>query len=653
MSNYNLASSAPATNVTEIRLGDLETKRDGRGRGEWVRPEKCTAILNPIPAFDELMARYLSAYRIEIKGSPEDDRFRLCIEELRATCPYCSAGANQTLTSENWVQLFDWSSKSITRLYNDYRLKGKDIESNMEAFNRSFFNLLESSESRAKQSPSSFPGNVYGISINDLCELNPYQMSLGLSEAPLSARSASGAAELTGVYRCPHCGSDFAVSLCKDEGLGGSPEERAIREAMLWHLARDKSSLFNTRIIQTASAIEVKCTLNNYDHSVLFDVATGATLFDGRGMLSGEFGWGVLAHPVFESSLFGNSMLAGLLAKMLSIPHSMLSQDSSRQNLRMLIAGNRFIGYPESFYWSLATSENLFLRLCDARSFIPRRYEDLKNMFEYTRLPDDKSIKRRLFSDPLLFCKVLMAPDIPFKNPGVLRRFLDLPHDNPLYQALLDRGGLEENRIALSIGLGIISDTKGETAVFDFATNLSCYELDGLAEAMGEAYWMCSGNMRELIEKTPLEQLEWSLRLPSLEERLRIACDEPYRYTEEQRQLEDSVDSFEFQLPSTPKDAVKAAIELSNHDLAAYASKHLETDLLVLIAKGGKYVGAIEISSGGHVQHACTAHFNDLTAVAGLLDAFSEWRRLHGITVQGFEEMDGWGIDAGGWIPAY
>lgn len=632
-SYFDLMESSEEAEVIEICPEDLDTAGLFPSATKWVRPKVDVTILNPGLAFREIVKRLPSLYRMEVDECfGGEDCFDVRIEELKASCPCCATGAYQTLTSENWVQIFDWSPSAVSKLSRALRAEwGRvDVNAEMKEFNKVFFEVFGGEDSPIEK--NSLSENAYGISSNDLSAFNPYQLSFDFPGVPRGVRSVSGPSELTGVYCCPHCGSRFVVSLCGGNDDVDSDQERSIREAILWHLDYGIDPLeelrwFNVRIFQRGSDIEVLCKLGGMQHSIVFELATGITRFDG----CSPQGDGIFSHPVFESGIFGNAALVRRLAEMLSAPSTELSWGSSTQNVLMLIAANRFLGYPADFYQRLAKDSSLLLRIADRASAIPRRYEDLHALFERTGLPDKKSIKRRLFSDPLLFCRVVAGSDIPFRNTDVICRFLDLPWSHPLIQCVLDcqeRSYFGFGGEALSVCLRVVGDIKGEAQALRYFSALSKTELNRLVDSIGDGYWMHSNRARELIAETSLRELGKLLLFLSFE--TSHSCtdiDVPYVYSEHQERLEGEFGGFEFLLPRTPKDMITASFELRNC-LNSYASFQVESDeIIVLIAKGNHYVGAAQIGPDKRVMQAFSACNCDLGAVEGLPDAFNDWRK--------------------------
>lgn len=380
----------------------------------------------------------------------------------------------------------------------------------------------------------------------------------------------------------------------------------------------------NVHIRETEEGVLVEYHFRGVNRSIEFNRVTGVTKLDGRRCL-GAAQTNIYMHPIMQSGLFESFAFLKRMVELLNLSEVSFEWGSSYANAGMLIAANRFIDYPSSFFNGLKEDLDLLLNICDPCSGIPRHVEELKNMYELTGLPNDQSIKNLLFNDLLQFCSVLVCPDIPFKNPKTICRFLNLPRDHIVYSSLIESSpDFSVCRNALTTGLRIIAEEKGDAAVLDFLCECTERELYAIFYSMEGGYWMDSAKVRSLIAKTPLPQLSELLVALEDERNNPGLIDKEYSYDERIKSLEFERGDFKFKLPKAREDVLEAALTVGNgFDL--WSLNQDDDGLVVLISKKSEIVGIAIIECGNELMHARISNDSALEFLGGLRSAFRCW----------------------------
>lgn len=207
-------------------------------------------------------------------------------------------------------------------------------------------------------------------------------------------------------------------------------------------------------------------------HQLAFNMSTGELLVDGHSYNSKRpFGATSYVDAFLESQwvwaeLFGARDLAKCVSKLLPpLPEGVdlrFGPGEGLRNLRLLIAANKFVGYPASFYDEHVSVDSLW-PICPLDRRLPRDYSELSRLYEIAGMPDDEALKRTFFERPELILLMLGMPGAPFGSIDMLRRFFELPNAANLMYELCPHQ-------CSCYAWQWLGSLKGEEAVFDFIT---------------------------------------------------------------------------------------------------------------------------------------------------------------------------------------
>lgn len=604
----------------------------------WIKPEIVSTKIEPLRAYQKIKDQLDYVYGIEIEESNGSEQVStVYILQLMASCPFCEAGKDQILHSSSFVKIMDWSEDSIEEFFHKLYpafLKSADFEPCLDRLDRAFFDSASKSEPEKTYVVSDPNQNNFGISVEGLEFHNPNQMHFNLPGIDPMQHAILPENGITGIYSCSKCGEHFGISTFENCSRGKSEQEHELKLAFL-QLTQDcngktHSECRNRTTISTENN-KVKISMKVFDdaYEIVFDKDLGLIELDGIRYLTNSSSHGFnlfFDHPFARSMLFEDREILFKISSLLPALPKGIKWGSSDENLALLILANRFIGYPTDFYMRLKEYRNFFA-ICSINNGLPRKYEDIEVAFKMTGLPDKKSIKRRLLSDPILLFRLLDNPSLPFDDPNIICRFLD---SNTGRYDLMASMGLHRKswRNGSSVGWRILAKLKGEASLLRFLTTHDHKEIRRIAEAFGGGMWMHSPRAKAAIRKTPLSDIErllvilrWECKHPAME------LDQQYEYTVQEKELEADVGEFKFRLPSCARDYVNAGYELHNcmGDLLPYQVKNNERERHIIVSCRKKIVGGIAIEDCSKVVEARSYCNEPLYVVDGLNEAFEQW----------------------------
>lgn len=579
------------------------------------------------------------------------------IQQLEASCPFCEEGKHQVLKSGNWVYIHDWAEEEHDPTEGsdkppEVTTPGFEDSGEGTDLNEAFFRAAIEAWGDEGAFPAPEPPhgeNAYGIDLDDLRVVASGQLSMSLPELEFLSKTYGLAGYFGGLYRCPHCGNVFAC-VYRDSHhprRQGRFELLASANAQLDAMLAEEAALEQSessahdpdRLVPTMTAtVEQKCeqvsvraNVAGRWHELMFDTARGTFLLDGSSYI--RYGLDCMAlaeHPLAKSGIFGVRELVERLRCLLPpLPDGVelcFGEDLGGQNMLMLIAANRFVGYQASFYNGLPTSSN-YVDLFALGVGLPRSYEDLPSYYQITGLPDKKSLKRVLFERADVLYILLQMPDIPFSNVDILRRFFEHQHVVDYLKAIN-----EEPRSCY--GWRKFAEAKGDAFVLRFLEentlgtlgDLSIVfdEVDNEAQ-LSELFDMANPATKEGF-KFLFECWRWQKLHPSL------PAERPYEYSKERLQLEWASGEFSVELPRCPKEVIGASVELRNC-LKSYAGVISKWDegTILLMKKEGNTVAAIKVNADLVVSDARGKCNKPIEALDDLNAVFEIWMQARSL----------------------
>ncbi len=630
----------------------------------WVHAEVVEISLSSEGAMDFLKGSpdIISRVRVDERRTDSGEiKASFNAEMMRACCPFCEEGCDQLLQSDRWLYVHDFYDSSKIYcvpmpqpLYKCGVWVDHPSNETAACLTHLFFGFLDEETDGADGANSTGPSsampavtNPYGIDFEGVAVLDPRQQRLPAAEVPLVRRTFGIPDFFAGTYRCKHCGRAFGVVFHSDNtassqedpegGLGEEmvrQEEMRVLDTLADHALRSQEPYNTITVKDDESAVVVALSIGGVEREFAFDTQLGLVRIDGKTWMPEGYPESLFMHPFVTSGIFEQKEVVEHLASRLpSLPQG-ISWEGSERTVFLLLATNRFIGYPASFYddvfkeypSTFRGAGCLFNEFYPLLSRFPRRYEDIGACYALTGLPEKKSLKRILYSRPALLFTLMGKPGLPFENTDVLCRFLALPKSIELFRALHSREmGL--------VGWRCLTRAKGELAVLRLLSEMPCGEIDELGRLLGEVRAKCSVADVDAIGRTPLKRLKPTLKSMVWQaEHPNVDLDGPYDYSEEQRFLEGSVSAFTFTLPRCPRDFLKAAEDL--HNCMASPAMPLpmsRTRTTILICKGEQTVGGITVTDGSRVTEAllaCNVPLDCNPEVAAAVKAWAQEKKL-------------------------
>lgn len=105
----------------------------------------------------------------------------------------------------------------------------------------------------------------------------------------------------------------------------------------------------NVHIRETEEGVLVEYHFRGVNRSIEFNRVTGVTKLDGRRCL-GDAQTNIYMHQIMQSGLFESFAFLKRMVELLNLSEVSFEWGSSCANAGMLIAANRFIDYPSSFF---------------------------------------------------------------------------------------------------------------------------------------------------------------------------------------------------------------------------------------------------------------------------------------------------------------
>lgn len=586
--------------------------------------------------------------------------------QMHASCPYCRAGQDQVLRAGNWAYIHDWeqdeveaSSLEETKSSSIFRSRIQDIDActgienplNVEFVRNALVHWGSHGHLGLKSNPASWnAANVYGLNVFALNKASIHQLSLALDEVPPLSRTVGLEGYFGGLYRCAHCGGMFAVVYLDEESpskLGRRKLHDKVVKALrslideTKHL-RDSSSASSGEpgVIPTMSVevmveeglVELRTNIAGRRHSLDFDTKRGTILLDGSSYVHHEFQLhDLLMHPMVRSGIFNVMELVDLLNRVLPfLPEGIAffkGKFLGERNLLLLIAANRFRGYPVEFYEALG-GLNHFHRVYPLGSGLPRDCSDLPELYRMTGLPEKKSLKRTLFNRPLVLHGLLQEPDLPFRNIDILRRFFECRN----VLSLIECVNHTEHSCA---GWRRVASSKGEDYLLNVFLQKSLSDISAISRLFESIYnEPTSIELEEIFDLSSQDFARYRVCADWQRDHRGLDIDEPFPYEFDQRSLEWELDGYSFSLPESPRDLVVAASDLSNC-LDSYVGRMRDAtgSTIVLVKKDELVVGAIEVTPDKTVKQALAMFNGPIEASGSLNNAFRQWVNAKGLTM--------------------
>lgn len=285
------------------------------------------------------------------------------------------------------------------------------------------------------------------------------------------------------------------------------------------------------------------------------------------------------------------------------------SSELGANELRMLTA---FIGYKREFYSSIPFDkgslgvEGSFRTLSNKM----RHAEEVISLYESSRLPNMKSVKRTMFDNAGLFFYLVEC-----------ERLWELFHDPNYFVSLLKDGGIYK----------ILSELHMRPAIYDFFADYlktgSKKKLMNLIHKSWSAlsrYAVNYSSMSSYMRKA--EQVRWKEG-----GRCNAVCHFP-RFAIPMCRPNDeihncTIDEFEFSWLRTSADYEEAGNALNN----CLTEWSIYDYPVVCVRKGGKIIAAIEMR-GDFAYQALTYNNQSLAGIPGLLEAYKKWHSKNNLS---------------------
>lgn len=573
----------------------------------------------------EWLEEHRNIVRSALLEEQQNGDLSITVRWLESSCPYCET--TSSAKHERWVYVPDWENETdefrisadLPYWENDDCLQ-KENDSNqcflvydgeLPLGPSSHFEKLESNPIAEKPYGQSNPADAA------ICELSQGRFQgFGF---PKFSKSLGSNERFAGTYHCECCGNYYSVQF-------GAFSERRISAAELNRMASSRSRPYSPepKIILTCKRDNLAIDIGGSEAGtkIEFNLSSGITFIDGLPLMRAPsarpngFAWRLLKGM----DLFGDADFCEELAFLL--PRSVVPGKGwlPLDDIRVLVIANRFRGYPKSFYFktweSLRKGRDHFVQMALE---LPMSYRDIESVYWKTGLPDKKSLRRILFSNPLLLAYAIGCPFMPFRNVDILARMLDSARAMDYLTAF------QEEYVCRAWWL--MSRAKGDAATFAFLEKIPTDEVLNLARAAWTNHSIngcastsvCLEKLRGRSIKDGFKELPYLI----WECETGKSSQGAYKYSKQQVQLEREIDGYSFELASNPHDLISASIELHNC-LDTYADRVPGDVLVFLIRRQGKVHGAVEVKDRKVIQ-AHTSCNRPLSVCQGVDEAFHSW----------------------------
>lgn len=464
----------------------------------WAAAEAVEMRFNPEDAAAVIESELSSVCRVRIDLAAPARRGRAArvhAWQLRASCPFCDAGKDQTLCGDDWIDVNEWDEDLEADLRNDgaprsgtymgirvmYELGGieKSLDRMFFANAMGSWGLSACAEdglnaadegpwelmATASGVPSKSTVNAYGVSLAEvlaaLDEANRGESAFSGQGCKMIAREFGVEGYFGGLCRCSHCGNVFAVAYrdphddTKEGRYRLMPE---IIDAIEGLVAKNgcisagddeepvipgHAPTMSVAVTRDASRLALRANIAGCAHELIFDTAAGSFLLDGEPYVTDEPVPhlqinGLRSHPLVLDCL---SLMPGLVLELLemlpSLPEGVDVSPATLQEhgrgINLLVAANRFVGYPVAFYNEMAlsatgqSSTGGLELVYPLKTGLPRECAEVEALYEQMGLPEGEQLKRCLSERPQLLIDIRRKPDLPFVSADVLARFFQLP----------------------------------------------------------------------------------------------------------------------------------------------------------------------------------------------------------------------------------
>ncbi len=627
---------------------------EGRLWGHGLDPDCAISIL------EELNGLVCRVHVSEQYANEAEIKTSIAIETLSASCPFCEEGADQTLQNDQWLYIHDAPSnyargeiQSLLDSCLDDEWTAKQTVLVKRHLERAFFGFLSDQDEACREEPSEVGelvpvSNPYGISLEEIAAFDPRQQRLTIPDMPLAQRDFGIPDFFAGTYLCPHCGKAFGVvrygkdaaSVLENPSINDILLAKEIKMLVYLsrRLGRSRVAASTVTVTSSESSIVISAPVDGIHHEFMFDTGTGCVRLDGsvyadEGVLRKLF-----EHPFITSGILSHEKVVQHIASLLPPLPSGITWGDNDHVVCLLLAANRFIGYPASFYDEVTRCEHggeeigpepFFYSTYPIWSGLPRYYTDIEACYALTGLPNKKSLKRLLFSRPTLLFAVMRSFGLPFRKVDILYRFLSMPS---VMEWL--RGGADPCESLMNWQRLI--HAKGESAILRLFMEKSSTEIHSLTKLLGETCQRCLPAELDVLDHTPLHRLELTLKcLLWQADHPRNDLTERYVYSEEQRSLEGAAASYTFVLPDCPRDYLQAADDLHNcmASLACVPAK-TKKQTIMLMRKGNRAVAGIVIRSNKMVTEALIACNAPIEGNPDINAAFMAWVEEKGLLIE-------------------
>lgn len=442
----------------------------------WVAPEAVKTTFDPESAAAFIESEFPSVCRVRVDlAAPNSKRRvdRVHVWQLRASCPFCDAGKDQLLSSRHWVDVYEWSEDMEADLQNADSLIGE----------------------RPRSGTYSLAETLAALSEESSVEHGAREDASHGSETETIAREFGIEGYCGGAYRCEHCGNTFAI-VFRDpwddtkEGryrLMAEVSEALDRLLARWNHTDTTDSegghalghvpTMSVQVSQGENRIAVRANIAGRMHELAFDTANGGFLLDDDPYVIDDrtarlSAYSVRNHPLIDDCLSEvPGLVLDLLAMLPPLPEgvnvSPIKLQGRGYGINLLVAANRFVGYPAAFYNEMALTSSVDASTCGLEltypfeSGLPRNYSDVETLYKQTGLPDDERLRRALADRPQVLLDVLRKSDLPFDSIDVLSRFFQLPEIDFCMRVL-------DFFPKSAAGWRRLVEAKGEEAVFSY-----------------------------------------------------------------------------------------------------------------------------------------------------------------------------------------
>lgn len=631
--------------------------------------------LGPEAAMDFIESEFETLCRVELYETACDGVRSVTDAsawQMLAHCPFCPERDPLVLEGGNWVRIHDWSREEFdtTVQTEDEYVRAHDMDIKVlcddvgtDRYLTTAFFSRAVAEWGAGDPISLDAGfevtperNVYGLSLGELRAALSSQTSPGASEAVAEELGFGVDGYFGGLYRCPHCGGIFAVIYrdpCNplregryelfdlygdtlDELMGTIPPHGPFN--MLVPHVGPGAQTMSVDVERRDGSVVLTTNIAGVEHQLAFNTRIGTFLLDGSSYVHDSFCVeGFFEHPLEWSELFAVRELVECVSRLLPpLPEGVdfhFDPGRSTSNLLLLIAANRFVGYPASFY-NEVVSYRFPWSTYPLRGGLPRDYAELPRFFEMTGLPDDEALERVLLARPEALHAVLGMPDVPFWSADVLCRFFELPEVERLLRFVNYRG-------RSCAGWRWLASMKGERAVLDFIATQPGGVITDMSNLLNGTKHEREKLTSEDLDGMSLEDVEkmltyqrWQRRNPDRD------LDKSFRYDDFAMSLPLEVGKYSFVLPGSPRDFLTASVELRK-DLNMFILRApLPSEpIVVFVLEDGRTVAGIRVKQDGNVITALAKGDKPIERFPELNEAFEHWmeqKSLHCEKAEGF-----------------